>query len=93
MRPRKANRSCDNDTSDEYYSALSPVSTSSASLSTASSSLRKAHHGHKSPGSEAGAPKKGILDVVNRLKSQRGCEAAGDETRPPTESKATCRDG
>lgn len=102
--PRKHNnKSCDNDTSDEYYSALSPVSTSSTNLSTSSlSSIAKAkgtNINNKSPSgsTEGNNSRKGILDVINRLKSQKvsnqmSSNDSADEMLLKSDSKSTCLD-
>lgn len=95
-------KSCDNDTSDEYYSALSPVSTSSTNLSTSSLSsiANKAKaNSNKSPSSSTeGNSKKGILDVINRIKSQKvstqiqSSSDIADDMLLKSDSKSTCLD-
>ena len=99
LKAKKLKGSCDNDTSDEYYSALSPVSTSSTNLSTSSlSSLsklkikeEKSQRLEKSTESHGGN-KKGILDVINRIKSQKSSPQSESSDIVKEEEKSACLD-
>lgn len=91
-KPAKTNN--DSDTAEDFFNALSPVSTSSTNLSTSSlSSISKLMTNEKSMKNgeskcETPNNKKGILDVINRLKSQKSTNGQSGDSQ--AEQKSSC---